>query len=149
MITVANQTLLSEWLCDKIGLVATPNMRCIGRLSASGKIMGVVGFDGYNGASVMMHVAGEGNWINREMLRACFDYPYNIMRCKVVLGMVPSGNVQAMKLNLHLGFKVVAELRDAHPDGSAWIISMYRDECRWLIRGMEPEATQAMQPVLH
>jgi RimJ/RimL family protein N-acetyltransferase len=131
-----NQDVLATWLCNKIGLVPSPHLRCIARLNAAGQIMGVVGYDGYNGASCLMHVAGEGNWISRDLLRAAFDYPFNVMQCQVVLGMVPSGNVEALKLNEHLGFKVKNRLYGAHPDGSLVLMMMTRDECRWLRKSM-------------
>lgn len=133
MIYTAHQDLLASWLCKRIGLVPTPHIRCIGRLASDGSgILAVVGFDGWNGASCEMHVAGEGNWINRALLHAAFDYPFNVVGCNMVLGRVPSGNEQAKRLNLHLGFKIEHEIVGAHPDGSLFIMSMRRAECRWL-----------------
>jgi RimJ/RimL family protein N-acetyltransferase len=132
VITTLHQDILASWLCHRIGLTPTSAIQCIGRLSADGNLMGVVGYDGYNGASVQMHVAGDGNWISRQLLWAAFDYPFNTMKCNVVLGLIPSGNKSAIELNEHLGFQIDTVIPHAHPDGSLVIMAMYRDGCRWL-----------------
>jgi RimJ/RimL family protein N-acetyltransferase len=133
MVVMSPQEVLVGALCEKIGLAPSPHIRCIGSISEDGKILkGVVGFDGYNGASVMMHVYGEGNWISRDLLKIAFDYPFNHLNCNMVLGLVPSGNTQALKMNRHLGFKVEAVLEGAHPDGALILMVMRREECRWL-----------------
>ena len=131
-ITTHHQDVLATWLCKRIGLTPTPAIQCIGRLNAAGNVIGVVGYDGFNGASVQMHVAGDGNWISRQLLWAAFDYPFNVMHCNVVLGLIPSGNAEALKLNEHLGFQVDTVLPHAHPDGALVVMTMYRDGCRWL-----------------
>ena len=131
-ITTHHQDVLATWLCKRIGLTPTPAIQCIGRLNAAGNVIGVVGYDGFNGASVQMHVAGDGNWISRQLLWAAFDYPFNVMHCNVVLGLIPSGNKSALELNEHLGFRVDTVLPHAHPDGALVVMAMYRDGCRWL-----------------
>jgi RimJ/RimL family protein N-acetyltransferase len=128
----ANQDWLASWLCKRIGLAATPHMKCIGRVDAAGNLMGVVGFDGYNGASCEMHMAGDGNWINREFLFAAFDYPFRLLKCNVVFGKVPSGNERALAIDLKLGFELALEIPGAHPDGSLYLLTMRRENCRWI-----------------
>lgn len=132
-VTSQHQLLLAAWLCERIGLMPTPHLRCIGSIRDDGsEIMGVVGFDGFNGASVMMHVAGTPHWISKTMLHAAFDYPFNVMGCSCVLGLVPSGNDDALRFNTKLGFKVVNRIHGAHPDGALVLMVMYRDQCKWL-----------------
>lgn len=132
MIVSDKQMELKDWLSEKIGLVSSPNLVCIGNRNAKGKLIGVVGYDGCNGASIQMHSAGEGNWVTRRFLFAAFDYPFNVCKVNMVLGLIPSGNIQAMKFNLNLGFRVELVLSGAHPDGALWIMSMRREECRFL-----------------
>ena len=142
MIVTENQLMLSHWLQERIGLVPTPNLRCIGNF-LNGKLMGVVGYDNFNGASIMMHSAGEGNWLTKEMLHAVFHYPFDVCKVNMVLGLVPSGNGQAIRFNHHIGFKTLTEIPGAHPDGSLVIMAMRRRECRYLNRrrhGQEVEA---------
>ena len=128
----SNQDVLATWLCKRIGLVPTANLKCLGRVDKDGQIMGVIGYDGYNRASVQMHSAGVGNWVSREFIYAAFDYPFRVMGCEVVLGLIPSGNVQAIRFNRHVGFTEVTRIEGAHPDGALILMQMRRDECRWL-----------------
>lgn len=133
MVSSEDQPTLKKWLCDRIGLVPTENIQCLGSISG-GIIRGVVGYDNYNGASIMMHVAGEPGWLTRDLIRAAFDYPFNVCGVNMIIGMVPSGNLEAIRFNNHLGFKQVLELKGAHPDGSLLLMTMERWECRYLNR---------------
>lgn len=132
MIQTAHQDVLARWLCERIGYMPTPHIRCIGNVSKTGKILGVVGFDGWNGASCQMHVAGEGNWVSRELIKATFDYAFNVAGLKVVLGLVPSGNDKALRFDRHVGFTEVARIEGGHPDGDLVILQLRREDCRYL-----------------
>lgn len=123
---------LASWLCIRIGYVPTPHLRVVGRLNERNEILGVVGFDGFNGASCQMHSAGEGNWVSRKLLYTSFDYPFNVCKLNCVLGLVPSGNTRAVKFNLHLGFTLVNTIDGAHPDGALHLMLMNKAECRWI-----------------
>jgi len=143
MITSDHQDFLASWLCRRIGLTPTAHLICIGRIEGD-RLLGVVGYDGFNGASIQMHSAGEGNWVNRDFLWAAFHYPFEVCKANMVLGLIPSGNEQAIKFNKHLGFHVELALKDAHPDGALVIMSMRREECRFLKRkhhGQEIQST--------
>jgi len=131
MVTTMNQPHLKEWLCDRIGLIPTPDLVCIGNY-LNDKLRGVVGYDGYNGASIQMHVAGEGNWFTKDMLYASFDYPFNACDVNMVIGLVPSGNTEAIRFNTHIGFKTAYTLEGAHPDGALILMTMTKQECRYL-----------------
>ena len=132
MILTNHQEVLARWLCERIGYMPTPHLRVIGNVTKEGKILGVVGFDGWNGASCQMHVAGEGNWISRELIRATFDYAFNVAGLKVVLGLVPSGNTKALRFNKHVGFIEIAKIDGGHPDGALVILELRRENCRYL-----------------
>jgi RimJ/RimL family protein N-acetyltransferase len=133
VIVTTPQDALVMALCKEIGLAPSPDIRCIGSVTDDNmRLLGVVGFDGYNGASVMMHVFGKGNWISRDLLKVSFDYPFNHLKCNLVMGLVPSGNEEALRLNRHLGFKVETVLEGAHPDGALILMVMRKEDCRWL-----------------
>tara|TARA_R110000868_G_scaffold197709_1_gene443950 strand:- start:264 stop:683 length:420 start_codon:yes stop_codon:yes gene_type:complete len=133
MITTENQPYLAAWLCERIGLMPSPHLRCIAHVNAAGDaVMGVVGYDGFNGASVMMHMAGTPHWIDKTLLHATFDYPFNVMGCNVVLAAVPSGNEVSLDMTKRLGFKTLAVVEGAHPDGALHLLAMTREECKWL-----------------
>ena len=98
-----------------------------------GEVKAVVAFDNILDKSCEMHTAAiVPNWINKELLWACFDYPFNILKVKVILATVASSNTEALKLDRHLGFVDKAYIEDAHLDGDLVILAMRRENCRWL-----------------
>jgi RimJ/RimL family protein N-acetyltransferase len=95
-------------------------------------IAGVL-YDYWNGSSIYMHVAASGrNWLDREYLHACFDYPFRQLGAKVVIGLVPETNARARRFDEHLGFKLTATIPDGHPEGSLLIYTLRREDCRWV-----------------
>lgn len=124
--------LLFDWLQRRTGIERTPGFRAIGRV-VDGELVGVVGFNGQNGASCQMHMAGEGkHWISRKFIREAFRYAFEVCGYNVVFGMVPSGNVAAYDIDIRLGFEEVATIVGAHPDGALHFLVMRREDCRWL-----------------
>ena len=98
-----------------------------------GEIKAVVAFDNILDKSCEMHTAAiVPNWISRDLLWACFDYPFNILKVKVILATVASTNKEALKLDRHLGFVDKAYIEDAHIDGDLVILAMRRENCQWL-----------------
>ena len=93
-----------------------------------------VAYNEYNGANIQMHVASDGTklWMRREFLWACFDYPFNQAKVRRVTGVVSEGNKSAQKFNEHLGFKLEARLKDAHPTGDLLVYVMWKDNCKWV-----------------
>lgn len=134
MIVSSNQDVLASWLCSKIHLCPSTNLRCIGRLNSKGRIIGVVGYDSFTGTSAVIHVAGEGNWLSKDLLWAAFDYPFNRCGLKVLFAHISSANKSSLRFNLHLGFKREHVLRDAYPDGDAIITSLRAEDCKYLKR---------------
>lgn len=135
MVYCKNQDALRTWLCARIGLIPTKDIKCIGSV-LDGDIRGVVGFDGYNGASIAMHIAGDPGWLNRDLLKAVLDYPFNVCKVKVLLAYISASNEKSMRLAKHFGFKVAATLDGAHPDGDLVLLTMQRDQCRFYTKEM-------------
>jgi RimJ/RimL family protein N-acetyltransferase len=80
-----------------------------------------------------MHLAGTGKrWMDRELLFAAFDYPFNQLELNVVLGLVDSSNEDAINLNTKLGFRTAHRIVDGHPDGDLILFEMRREDCKWL-----------------
>lgn len=115
------------------------NMRfdqCIARVM-DGELAGGVIYSGYTKKSISMHVAGfRDDWINRDMLWICFDYPFMQLGCEVLFGQVPSDNLRALEFDMKLGFKIRARIEDVFPDADLFVLAMRKDECRWL--GLKP-----------
>lgn len=90
-------------------------------------------FTGFTGASINTHTAGfRPGWANRDFLWCIFHYCFNQLGCKKVFGQVPEYNTKALEIDLKLGFKIVARIEDVFPDGACLVLSLAREDCRWL-----------------
>lgn len=97
------------------------------------EVTGGVIYKDYTGASITMHVASfSKTWGNRDMLWVCFHYPFIQLNCRKVFGQVPADNCNALQFDIKLGFKEEARIKDVFPSGDLILLSMYREDCRWL-----------------
>ena len=120
------------WTADKTGgTYYAGSGQGIG-LEKDGVLIAGVLYDNCTGRSIQMHVAGVGNWLSREYLRVCFDYPFRQLGVKKLIGLVDSTNTPALKFDKHLGFVEEAVIRDAGKYGDLHILTMTRDQCRYL-----------------
>jgi RimJ/RimL family protein N-acetyltransferase len=117
---------------------------CISRVDQDGELLGGVIFTAYTGASVHLHMAGFcDHWANRDLIWCIFDYPFNQLGCKRVFGQVRVSNTKALEIDLKLGFKIVAEIDDVYPDGGVYVLSMSRQDCKWL--SVKPRHIRSME----
>lgn len=131
-VVTVNQEYMGAWLSNKLGEKLPENTTCIG-LEKDGNLVAVVGYCGFRAKSCVIHVAAiDHNWINKDLLWASFDYPFNKLGVSVILATVSSNNEDSLKLSRHLGFVDKAYIEDAHDDGDLVILAMRREQCRWL-----------------
>jgi hypothetical protein len=105
----------------------------ISRVDSRGKLLGGVIFDGCTGPCIFVHQAAfDKHWLSRDMLWVAFHYPFIQLGCKKLCGTIPSSRPELLDLNVKFGFSVEAIIKDAYPDGDMLVMSMTRDECRWL-----------------
>lgn len=131
IVTLENERV-GRWMQERGGGEYRHGAQCIG-LERDGELVAGVMYDWFNGASIYMHVAAEGaNWLNREYLRVCFDYPFRQLGCNVVFGLVAEGNAKARRFDEHLGFTLHTTIPDAHPEGSLLLYVMRKADCRYL-----------------
>jgi hypothetical protein len=124
---------MGDWLVRLMNHPLPEETVCIGQ-EIDGNLVAVVGYCSFMPNACQMHIAAlsEVNWMSRDLLWAAFDYPFNVLGVKVILGQICGSNEDALRLNRHLGFKVVAEIPDAHMDGDLVIMAMRKEDCRWL-----------------
>jgi RimJ/RimL family protein N-acetyltransferase len=90
-------------------------------------------FDNFTGRSVQMHVAAaRKNWLSREFMRFCFHYPFEQLKVNKLVGLVDSTNAAALRFDLHLGFQQEAVIKDAGKTGDIIVLTMTREQCRFL-----------------
>lgn len=131
---------INQWIYKRIGrqnpFAPATAYNAVGVENEAGELVGAVAFDSFSpGARCSMHCAGEAeNWCSRRLLKFCFEYAFNVAKCKVVVNTVDSDNVRSIEFTKHVGFKEVARIRDGAGDKDLVILALHRDDCRW-IRG--------------
>ncbi len=132
MIELGNDTH-GHWIARATNSVYSPNVETVVSRSENGLFMGGVIFSNYTGTSVCIDVAGrKPNWVNRDLLWMTFAYPFYQLKCKVLIGRLASTNKKAIRFDLHVGFREIARIPGAVPEGDLIILVMYREECKWL-----------------
>lgn len=125
-----------EWAAERIGSAFRADAKAIGlvRVDDEGEhIIASVVYDGFSDTDCNMHVASDGSrqWLNREYLSRCFAYPFIQCGFRRVTGLVPANNTDALRFDLHLGFRLEGRCREAMPDGSdVLVLGLLRRDCR-------------------
>jgi RimJ/RimL family protein N-acetyltransferase len=109
------------------------DFRAIGLVDEK-EILAVVIYNDFYETGCAIHIAAipGRKWLTKEFLFAAFDYPFNQLKLKRLTGYVASRNLEAQRLDEHLGFKREGYLRDMLPDDNVILYGMLRSECRWL-----------------
>ena len=104
----------------------------IGLVRNNELVAGVI-YTFYTGANICMHVGAKPGrmWLNREFLHACFDYPFNELKCRRVTGLVPKKNKQARRFDEHLGFTLEGMMRHALADDDICVYGLLKENCKW------------------
>ena len=131
-VTTENQRYLGEWLVRILNFSLPETTQCIGQLK-DGNLVAVAGYTNFMPKACEIHIGSVGeHWASKDFIWAVFDYLFNKLGLSVILGQICADNIDALKLNRHLGFKVVAEIPDAHMSGDLVIMAMKKEECRFL-----------------
>lgn len=119
-------------LCRVLDYMPSPWVQCITCVEDGRAIAGAL-YDGYNTASVSAHI-----WIedqckpSKEWMAAIFDYPFNRLGVKKIIGQVNTKNIEAVKLDEHFGFVLEGRIADFFEDGDLLMYTMTREQCRIL-----------------
>ena len=105
---------------------------CVARVE-KGELIGGVIFSAYTGASINIHMAGfKKNWVNKDMLWVAFHYPFEQLGVKKMFGQVGAHRPEILKIDMQLGFSIETIIKDVYPEGDMYVLSMYKEDCRWL-----------------
>jgi RimJ/RimL family protein N-acetyltransferase len=126
------QEALKDWISKRLNQKFPEDSTFLGQVKDS-KLVAVRGYCNFVGNSCAIHIASEGShWMNRELLWACFDYPFNKLEKKVIVTALDANNEKAVRLNRHLGFHIETVIKDAHENGDLMIMTMRKENCRFL-----------------
>lgn len=123
-----------NWVMSRAQGVFNPRTdHCIA-VHRDGRIRGGVVFTGYLGSAIVVHMAGDGtNWATRDFLWMVYDYSFNQLGVKKLIGLVQSSNLRAIAIDLRMGFRLEATISDIFPDGSdLLVLVMEKINAKWL-----------------
>ena len=122
-----------EWASKIIGFQPRSDAVAVG-WREHGELRAVVLYDNFSACDCNMHIAsdGTGNWLRRAFLVTCFMHPFAQWGLRRVTGLVPAKNTDALRFDLHLGFKQEGYLRHALPDDDLVLLGMLRENCRFI-----------------
>ena len=121
------------WAIERIGFKPRDDVRAIG-WRENGSLRAVTLYDGFSECDCNIHIAsdGSGNWLRRAFLIASFMHPFVQWRLRRVTGLVPAKNKDALRFDLHLGFKQEGYLHHALPDDDLYVLGMLKENCRYI-----------------
>ena len=130
---------VGPWVCQRAGGTWIPGRgTAIGRL-VDGELVAGVLYEDWNGANIVCHIAGEGNWATRGYLATIFDFPFRQVGAKRITVPVSSKNDRCIALVSRMGFTIEAELSQATPGANLLLFVMFRESCKYL-RGRYAES---------
>jgi RimJ/RimL family protein N-acetyltransferase len=121
-------------LLKEIGVQPCGDLKAMFWVNESNEIEWVVGYTAFIGKTCQMHVVNLcGKPINRALVHAAFDYPFNYCNIEKTFALVNGGNEKAMKFDLKLGFKEELRYKGLHDDGGDIVIlAMDKPDCKWI-----------------
>lgn len=117
---------LYEFLAERTGLPWSTDLRVLGTMQglAPGA---VVGYNCWVGDSCFMHVAfRDKHSLTKDLLREAFAYPFITCKLRVIYGLTPITNEEAIAFNKKVGF------RELYRTSNFVLFEMTREDCRWL-----------------
>ena len=132
MIVTDRQEELGRWLMSRIGGTYLAGRGVYIGLERNGLICAVAGFEDYNTASMMGHLAVDGGRMDLTWIRYCFRYVFDIAKVIKLIGMVSSDNTRAYTMNLKFGYIEEAVIKDACKNGDMILMTMTREQCKYI-----------------
>ena len=132
MIVTDRQEELGRWLMSRIGGTYLAGRGVYIGLERNGLICAVAGFEDYNTASMMGHLAVDGGRMDLTWIKYCFRYVFDIAKVIKLIGMVSSTNTRAYNMNLKFGYIEEAVIKDACKNGDMILMTMTREQCKYI-----------------
>lgn len=126
--------LFGPWIAQQLDTQWFPGRgETVGLLDTEkGPVAGAL-YEGYNGASVIVHLAKlPGSILTHDFLWFGSYYPFVQLGVKKLISPVESTNLRSRKFIEHYGFTLEATLKDAAEDGDLLLYTMTKEDCRWL-----------------
>ena len=121
---------MGRWVEKKLFASFHPEAQAIG-LERHGEMVAGVVYENWNGASFVCHIVVEG-LMTPAYLAAIFHYPFVHCGARLIIAPVAESNENSIRFVKKLGFREIARLPEAHPDGSLLLFTMTAEQCRFI-----------------
>jgi len=128
-----------DWVMRRAHGVYNDKIDQVIAVHRDGHIVGGVVYNLFLAHAVMLHMAGsEDNWATPDFLWMVYDFAFNRLKKRWVLGLVDSTNARALDIDQRMGFHEVARLpRILENDADLIVLGMERHEC-WALNTIRP-----------
>ena len=96
-----------------------------------GKIVAGVMYEEFTEASIHATIVVEEP-MTKGFVHKIFDYPFNQLGVDKIIVQANTSNAESVNLAKRLGFTEEGMIKGAYLDGDRIILTMTKDECRWL-----------------
>ena len=126
-----------DWIASRAGLSLHAGFMALEAMDDAGRIVGMVGFDGWTPSSVALHVALDTPSALRHLIYPVFGLvfdpePEGCGKRRINLTVL-STNTRSLALVKHLGFKETHRVKDGWDLGVDIVVfEMRREHCRWI-----------------
>jgi len=119
-----------DWVCEYLNMSLSDNTSGV-VCEDNGKILAAMVCENWTLNSVMCHfIVADRRALRHKFHNECARYVFSIGDREKMIGIVPSDNDKALKLNAHFGFTELCRIGDAFEKGiDAVILELHRDNC--------------------
>ena len=136
-------TMFDFLLEHGVRLHRSEDFQALGRMER-GRLLGVVGYNGFCGLTCQIHTAGDGHWVSREFIAKTFDYPFRQAGMEHLFAPVAATNTRALRFDKHMGFREFGRIPDGYERGTDLIVlTMARKDCKWISADTSPRLAKA------
>jgi hypothetical protein len=123
-----------KWLHKRCHPIMCADTIGITAIDHKSNIMAVAAMDSWAPNSCQLHWAIDNKMVLRHgFIEELCEFVFNTRGRSMIIGLVPSDNHLALKLNQHIGMTEVGRVKDGYKIGSDLVImQLHRDTCRWL-----------------
>ena len=107
-----------------------------------GKIVAGVMYEEFTEASIHATIVVEEQMM-KGFVHKIFDYPFNQLGANKIIVQANTANTESVNLAKRLGFTEEGMIKGAYLDGDRIILTMTKDECRWLKELQNEESKDA------
>jgi RimJ/RimL family protein N-acetyltransferase len=124
-----------SWIAERAQVIPGSEFRGFEAVNDSGRIVGMLGFDGWTKNAVNVHIAIEHPAALRHLVRNGFELIFVRLGFGVMVCQVLGSNEKSLRLVRHLGFRQFHAVRDGWSVGVDMVLfEMRREDCRWIPR---------------